>query len=87
MGGTHPTGSRHPTGDMPPLQLPQFLHGVALGLCSNACTAFTAFRRSLMKSVSCGLVYGNSRNPAHRTVPIRLAYPLAQHDQRASVSI
>ena len=47
---------------MPPLRS-SFLHGVALELCSNGCTAFRAFRRSQMKSVTCGLGYGNPRNP------------------------
>jgi hypothetical protein len=53
-----------------------FLHGVALGLCSNACTAFRAFKRSLMKSVTCGLGYGNPRNPTHQNHPYLSALPL-----------
>ena len=36
----------------PPLHLQLPVHGVALELCSNACTAFRAFRRSLMVLVS-----------------------------------
>ena len=43
-----------------------FLHGVALGLCSNYCTAFRAFRRSLMKSVTLWVWDGNSRNPTYQ---------------------
>ena len=61
------TGSRH-------RRYPRssFLHGVAPGLCSNACTAFRAFRRFLMKSVTCGLGHGNSRNPTYRNTPYHL---------------
>ena len=54
------------TGDAP---RSSFLHGVALELCSNGCTAFRAFRRSLMKSVTCGLGYGKSRNPTYQNHP------------------
>ena len=67
FGGTH----RESSPAMPPLQLPAC--SVALGLWSNACTAFRAFRRSLMKCVTCGLGYGNFRNPTHRANPERLS--------------